>query len=171
MAVAEEIDNATAGAPDDGAENLPFIQPPMGKNFVRAAGAAAIVAVLIGLWLWNKPPEYAVLFSNYTDRDGGAITAELDKMQVKHKFSDNGTAILVPAEQVHDIRLKLAAQGLPRGGRSRDELDRGSQTRWRQGFSRRKAHWQRDRTHNTDRCQPLGKSRLRRSVRAGGGFR
>ncbi|MRW94925.1 flagellar basal body M-ring protein FliF [Duganella sp. FT80W] len=121
MAVAEEIDNATA-TPDDGAEKLPFIQTPMGRNFVRAAGAAAIVAVLLGLWLWNKPPEYAVLFSNYTDRDGGAITAELDKMQVKHKFADNGSAILVPADQVHDIRLKLAAQGLPKGGNVGFEL-------------------------------------------------
>ncbi|MTV41874.1 flagellar basal-body MS-ring/collar protein FliF [Duganella radicis] len=123
MAVAEEIDNDTAaGAQDDGAEKLPFIQTPMGRNFLRAAGAAAIVAILIGLYLWNKPPEYAVLFSNYTDRDGGAITAELDKMQVKHKFSDNGTAILVPADQVHDIRLKLAAQGLPKGGNVGFEL-------------------------------------------------
>jgi flagellar M-ring protein FliF len=123
MAVAEEINNATAAeAAEDGAEKLPFIQTPMGRNFLRAAGAAAVVAILIGLWLWNKPPEYAVLFSNYTDRDGGAITAELDKLQVKHKFADNGTAILVPAEQVHDIRLKLAAQGLPKGGNVGFEL-------------------------------------------------
>jgi flagellar M-ring protein FliF len=75
-----------------------------------------VIAVLFGLYLWNKPPEYGVLFSNYTDRDGGAITAELDKLNIKHKFSDNGTAILVPTEQVHDVRLKLAAQGLPKGG-------------------------------------------------------
>jgi flagellar M-ring protein FliF len=117
MAVAEEIDNDTAAAAqDDGVEKLPFIQTPMGRNFLRAAGAAAIVAILLGLYLWNRPPEYAVLFSNFTDRDGGAITAELDKLQIKHKFADNGTAILVPADQVHDIRLKLAAQGLPKGG-------------------------------------------------------
>lgn len=122
MAVAEEINNATAAEAADDAEKLPFIQTPMGKIFVRAAGAAAVIAVLIGLWLWNKPPEYAVLFSNFTDRDGGAITAELDKLQVKHKFSENGSAILVPAEQVHDIRLKLAAQGLPKGGNVGFEL-------------------------------------------------
>jgi len=94
----------------------------MGRNFLRAAGAAAIVAILLGLWLWNKPPDYGVLFSNFTDRDGGAITAELDKLNVKHKFSENGTAILVPTEQVHDIRLKLAAQGLPKGGNVGFEL-------------------------------------------------
>ena len=123
MAVAEDIQNDT-GAPqtDDGAERVPFIRTPMGRNFLRAAGAAAIVAILLGLWLWNKPPEYAVLFSNFTDRDGGAITAELEKLAVKHKFSENGSAILVPAEQVHDIRLKLAAQGLPKGGNVGFEL-------------------------------------------------
>src|SRR5471032_946214 len=123
MAVAEPIDNDTAAdAADYGAEKLPFIQTPMGRNFLRAAGAAAIVAILLGLWLWNKPPDYGVLFSNFTDRDGGAITAELDKLNIKHKFSENGSAILVPTEQVHDVRLKLAAQGLHKGGNVGFEL-------------------------------------------------
>ncbi|MBP1208039.1 flagellar M-ring protein FliF [Duganella sp. 1411] len=125
MAAAEAIDNDTAAPPapgDDGAERLPFIRTPMGRNFLRAAGAAAIVAIIIGLYLWNKPPDYGVLFSNFTDRDGGAITAELDKLNIKHKFSDNGTAILVPTDQVHDARLKLAAQGLPKGGNVGFEL-------------------------------------------------
>lgn len=124
MAVAEEIDENTgvAALPEEPAEKLPFIQTPMGRNFLRAGAGAAILAVLLALWLWNKPPDYAVLFSNFTDRDGGAITAELDKMNVKHKFSERGDAILVPAEQVHDIRLKLAAQGLPKGGNVGFEL-------------------------------------------------
>ena len=125
MAAAEAIDNDTAAPPapgDDGAERLPFIRTPMGRNFMRAAAAAAVVAVLIGLYMWNKPPDYGVLFSNFTDRDGGAITAELDKLNIKHKFSENGGAILVPTEQVHDARLKLAAQGLPKGGNVGFEL-------------------------------------------------
>ncbi|MEO5935477.1 MAG: flagellar basal-body MS-ring/collar protein FliF [Duganella sp.] len=125
MAAAEAIDNDTAAPPapgDDGAERLPFIRTPMGRNFLRAAAAAAVVAIIVGLYLWNKPPDYGVLFSNFTDRDGGAITAELDKLNIKHKFSDNGTAILVPTDQVHDARLKLAAQGLPKGGNVGFEL-------------------------------------------------
>ena len=123
MAVAEPLDPTNAPpAADDGAERLPFLQTPMGRNVLRGAAAAAIVAVLIGLYLWNKAPDYGVLFSNYTDRDGGAITAELDKLNIKHKFSENGTAILVPTEQVHDARLKLAALGLPKGGNVGFEL-------------------------------------------------
>jgi flagellar M-ring protein FliF len=118
MAVAETIDNDSVSetGDEDSTEQLSFFQTPLGRNFMRAAAGAAIIAVLVGLWLWNKAPDYGVLFSNYSDRDGGAITAELDKLNIKHKFSDNGTAILVPVEQVHDVRLKLAAQGLPKGG-------------------------------------------------------
>ena len=69
-----------------------------------------------------RQPDYRVLFSNYTDRDGGAITAALDQMGVKYKFSEGGSAILVPADQVHDMRLKLASQGLPRAGNVGFEL-------------------------------------------------
>ncbi|MGO4466253.1 flagellar basal-body MS-ring/collar protein FliF [Pseudoduganella sp. RAF53_2] len=94
----------------------------MGRNLMRGGAVAGILALVLILWLWNKEPDYKVLFSNFSDRDGGAITAALDQMQVKHKFSEGGQAILVPAEQVHDVRLRLAAQGLPKGGNVGFEL-------------------------------------------------
>jgi flagellar M-ring protein FliF len=63
-----------------------------------------------------------VLFSNFSDRDGGAITASLDQMGIKYKFSEGGTAaLLIPAEQVHDVRLKLAPRAC-RGGNVGFEL-------------------------------------------------
>ena len=77
---------------------------------------SAIIALLAGGWMWTQTPDYKVLFSNVSDRDGGAIIASLQQMNVPHKFAEGGGAILVPANQVHDIRLKLAAQGLPKGG-------------------------------------------------------
>jgi flagellar M-ring protein FliF len=99
-----------------------FIQTPFGRNIALGVGAAIVVAVMVAVWMWSQQPEYRVLFSNYTDRDGGAITASLDQMAIKYKFSEGGTAILVPASQVHDVRLKLAAQGLPKGGNVGFEL-------------------------------------------------
>lgn len=85
-------------------------------------GAAVVVAIMAAVWMWSQQPEYRVLFANFTDRDGGAITASLDQMAVKYKFSEGGSAILVPGNQVHDVRLKLAAQGLPKGGNVGFEL-------------------------------------------------
>jgi flagellar M-ring protein FliF len=88
----------------------------MGNKLLLLAGAAAVIAVMAVFWLWSQQPDYRVLFSNYSDKDGGAIVAALEKMNVPYKFSDSGTAILVPAAQVHQARLKLASDGLPKGG-------------------------------------------------------
>jgi flagellar M-ring protein FliF len=93
-----------------------FVQGPNGKKLLAAVGAAAVMAVMAGLWMWSQKPDYKVLFSNFTDKDGGAIVASLQQLNVPYKFADGGVAILVPAGQVHDVRLKLAAQGLPKGG-------------------------------------------------------
>lgn len=79
------------------------------------AGAVAI-AVIAVLALWAKSPDYRVLYSNISDRDGGAIVTQLTQMNIPYRFTDNGTALLIPAEKVHETRLRLAQQGLPKGG-------------------------------------------------------
>ncbi|MEO7494518.1 MAG: flagellar basal-body MS-ring/collar protein FliF [Massilia sp.] len=116
MAAAEDQVDITSSGP------TPFLQTAFGRNIALGAGIAVVLAIIAALWMYAQQPEYRVLFSNYSDRDGGAITASLDQMAVKYKFSDGGTAILVPANQVHDVRLKLAAQGLPKGGNVGFEL-------------------------------------------------
>jgi flagellar M-ring protein FliF len=120
---------ATAAEPllddDLGAQAEPkpkYWETPMGKKVVIGGAIAAAMAIIAAIWLWSSAPEYKVLFSNFSDRDGGAITASLDQMGVKYKFSEGGSAILIPAEQVPSVRLKLAAQGLPRAGNVGFEL-------------------------------------------------
>jgi flagellar M-ring protein FliF len=85
-------------------------------------GAAAMIAVVIGSWMWIESSDYRVLYSNLSDRDGGAIIASLTQMNVPYRFAEGGGAILVPAGQVHDTRLRLASQGLPKGGTAGFEL-------------------------------------------------
>ncbi len=84
--------------------------------------AAAAVALVVVLLLWSRGPEYKVLFSNLEDRDGGAIVAALSQMNVPYQLGPNGNAILVPADKVHEARLQLAQQGLPRSGEAGFEL-------------------------------------------------
>jgi len=86
---------------------------------------ASAIALMVGGWMWSTAPDYKVLYANLSDRDGGAVIASLTQMNVPYKFAEGGGALLVPAEQVHDLRLKLAAQGLPKGGLVGFELMEG----------------------------------------------
>ena len=99
-----------------------FLRSPMGRNIALSVGAALAVAIIVATWMWAQRPDYRVLFANFSDRDGGAIVASLQQLNIPYKFSDGGGAILVPSDQVYDARLKLAAQGLPKGGNVGFEL-------------------------------------------------
>ncbi len=83
---------------------------------------AATIAVLVGLWIWGQTPDYRVLYSNLSDRDGGAIIESLQQQNIPYKFAEGGGALLVPANLVHEVRLRLASQGLPKGGNVGFEL-------------------------------------------------
>lgn len=84
--------------------------------------AAAFISVIIALLFWAKSPSYRVLYSNISDEDGGAIVAQLTQMNVPYRFQEHGGAIMVPADRVYEARLKLAQQGLPKGGQVGFEL-------------------------------------------------
>jgi flagellar M-ring protein FliF len=100
-----------------------FIQSGFGLNIALGAGIALAIGIMAAVFMWSmKTADYRVLLSNYSDRDGGAIVAALSQMAVPYKFSEDGGTILVPSGQVYDARLKLAAQGLPRGGNIGFEL-------------------------------------------------
>ena len=91
--------------------------PGAPKNFLLlGAGVALLAALIAAAVMWGRAPDYKVLYSNLSDKDGGAIVAQLSQLNIPYKHADGGGAILVPSDQVHDVRLKLAAQGLPKGG-------------------------------------------------------
>ncbi|HEX7970630.1 MAG TPA: flagellar basal-body MS-ring/collar protein FliF [Thiobacillus sp.] len=113
---------AVAGETVIPANVMDFTRTAGGRKIMLMLGVAAVAAVMAAVWMWGRQPDYRVLFSNFSDRDGGAIVAELEKMNVPYKYAEGGGALLVPADRVHDARLKLASQGLPKGGNVGFEL-------------------------------------------------
>jgi flagellar M-ring protein FliF len=104
---------ATSAAP----LNLGFLSQMDARQKMGAAVSIALaITILIGAWLWTKEPPYGVLFSNLSDQDGGQIVAALQQQNIPYKYSAGGGAIMVPAGMVHDARLRLASQGMPKGG-------------------------------------------------------
>jgi flagellar M-ring protein FliF len=124
------MDNAVALAPGSAAATVPAAALPVPaaadavarglrlgprQLLLLGTGLAALVAVAIALVMWSSKGDYKVLYANLSDKDGGAIIAQLSQMNVPYRHADGGAAILVPAAQVHDVRLKLASAGLPKG--------------------------------------------------------
>jgi flagellar M-ring protein FliF len=111
---------------------LPFVEPasfagrmaalPMRSKLSMALGVAALAGVVLAMTLWSSKGDFKVLYANLSDKDGGAVIAQLSQMNVPYRMSEGGAAILVPALQVHDLRLKLATAGLPKGSVSGYEL-------------------------------------------------
>ena len=88
---------------------------PLKAKVSLAGGLLALAAVVLALSMWSNQGDYKVLYANLSDKDGGAIIAQLSQMNVPYRHADGGAAILVPSAQVHDVRLKLASAGLPKG--------------------------------------------------------
>jgi len=76
--------------------------------------ALFVLMVAAAAWFAGRP-DYRVLFANLSDKDGGAVVAQLAQMNVPYKYTEGGGAIMVPADRIYDVRLRLASQGLPKG--------------------------------------------------------
>lgn len=114
--------------------NAPPIDPPRnplaegfgrldnGQKMRLLGGVVALLAIVIAAIFMSRQADWRVLFANVGDKDGGAIVARLAQLNVPYKYTEGGQAILVPAERVHDTRLRLAQEGLPKGSVSGFEM-------------------------------------------------
>ena len=103
-----------AAAPSNASLSTLTAMPAKAK-LMLGVGMAALAAVVVALTLWGQKGDYKVLYANLSEKDGGAIIAQLSQMNIPYRHADGGNAILVPSSQVHDARLKLASAGLPKG--------------------------------------------------------
>lgn len=91
-------------------------QNPVTRQLGVMFGLAAAVALGIAVVLWGREPTYGVLFSGLGTKDAAAVVEQLRKDGVHYKLDEATGAIMVPASKVHDLRLELAAAGLPQSG-------------------------------------------------------
>jgi len=95
---------------------------PARARLSAGIGLAALIGIGIALTMNAGQSDYRVLYANLSDKDGGAVIAQLSTMNVPYKVQQGSGAIMVPASQVPDLRLKMATAGLPKGSVSGFEL-------------------------------------------------
>lgn len=87
-----------------------------GKNLFLLTVLILSIIFIGSLIFWNSQPDFQVLFSNLSVEDSGEIASKLKEKKIPYKLTQGGTAIMVPRDQVYEIRLGLAGEGLPKGG-------------------------------------------------------
>jgi flagellar M-ring protein FliF len=87
---------------------------PVARQLGLMLGLALSVALGVAVVLWSQAPSYDLLFSGVAEKDSAEILDALTKLDVDYKVETGSGAIMVPAANVRELKLKLAAQGLPR---------------------------------------------------------
>jgi len=90
--------------------------PARKRNLLIGAGLILSLLFFGSLIYWNSKPDLQVLFSNLSQEDAGEMVNKLKEKKIPFQLSSNGSSILVSRDQVYDVRLTLAAEGLPKGG-------------------------------------------------------
>ncbi len=85
------------------------------KQLLLLAALAISISIGVTAAFWAQEPSYSLLYSNISDRDASEIINVLSASNIPYQIDRKSGAVLVPADQLHDARLKLAGQGLPRG--------------------------------------------------------
>lgn len=86
------------------------------KLGLMAGVAVLLLAFFIFISTTSSSPTFAPLYTNISTEDSGTIVQELDNMGVPYELSAGGKQIMVPANKVEEVRVRLAAQGLPATG-------------------------------------------------------
>lgn len=96
---------------------------PVRKKALLGAGVAGLIALLIALALWSRAVPMAPLFTHtLPPAEAGQVIDQLQKLGEKVQYGQLGDLIMVPAERVNELRMKLATLGYPKSAPSGYEL-------------------------------------------------
>src|SRR5437764_947964 len=84
--------------------------------------AGGVIAGLVSLSRWNQERDFRPLYSSLSPEDAAAVLTKVREGGTEFRLSDNGTTVLVPSAKVAEVRLQLAAAGIPKSGRIGFEL-------------------------------------------------
>jgi flagellar M-ring protein FliF len=87
---------------------------------IKLAALAGTAVLLLGFFVFlatrSGTPNMAPLYSGLDMQDSAQIVEELEKAAIPYEISAGGGQILVPADQVLRLRMRMAQEGLPDSG-------------------------------------------------------
>lgn len=79
--------------------------------------AVASILALYGLVHWQTERDFKPLYTELAPDDAGAVLAKVRESGAEYRLAEGGSTVLVPSARVNELRLTLAAAGIPKSGR------------------------------------------------------
>src|SRR5216683_2032700 len=86
------------------------------------AAALVVGAGIFAFVRWKRESDFRPLYTTLASEDAGAVVQKLKESGVDYRLSENGATVLVPSAKLAEMRLEMAAAGLPKSGRIGFEL-------------------------------------------------
>jgi flagellar M-ring protein FliF len=87
---------------------------PIARQVGLMLGLALSVAIGVAIVLWSQEPAYSRLYAELGEKDVSEILEVLNTQGIKYKVEAGSNTIMVPTDDVSQVKLKLAAVGLPK---------------------------------------------------------
>lgn len=92
-----------------------FARLPALRQIGLMIGLAASVALGVAVVLWSQKPSYGLLYGSLSAKDSSQVVQALQQSNIPYQIDAGSGAVMVPVDKVHEARLKLAGEGLPKG--------------------------------------------------------
>lgn len=91
-----------------------FSHLTLARQIGLIVGFAASVALAVSIALWAREPNYALLYANLAERDTAQVAEALNRASIPYRLDPASGGVMVAASKLHEARIQLAQQGLPR---------------------------------------------------------
>ncbi|HHF7373335.1 flagellar basal-body MS-ring/collar protein FliF [Legionella bozemanae] len=99
-----------------------FANLSIARQIGLLVGVAASIAIGLAVVLWSRDPNYVPLYTQMNARDAAEVVSALERNGFDFKIDNNNSMIMVAADNLQNVRLKLAMEGLPRDPVASEEL-------------------------------------------------
>lgn len=94
-----------------GLKDLPAV-----RQLALLVGLAFAVAAGVAMFSWSQQPNYAPVYPGLAEKDSSEVAEALRSAGLPFRLDPQSGAVLVRGDKVYEARMRLAAQGLPKGG-------------------------------------------------------
>ena len=88
-------------------------QLPVLRQLGLMVGLAASIALGAGIIFWAQEPVYKPLYGNLSEMDASQVINQLEQSNTPYKYDAASGVISVAAEDIHEVRIRMASSGLP----------------------------------------------------------